>query len=129
NILVTTDYIESFDDTIAYLKQFDMGLAIYVPTFEDKYVGDNLVNMGLSSGKFSQYMKAGLPTITSRVGLYETLNNQYNFGFTVNTTDELRSVLSSNIEYKTLQKNALRLFDEKLDPTSSLQKYIQENLN
>lgn len=129
NILVTTDYIESFDDTIAYLQQFDMGLAIYVPTFEDKYVGDNLVNMGLSSGKFSQYMKAGLPTITSSVGVYTSLNNQYNFGFTIDTVDELQKVLSTNIHWEELKQNAFKLFTQKLDPTPTLNKYVQENLN
>lgn len=129
NIIVTTDYIESFDDTIAYLQQFDMGLAIYVPTFEDKYVGDNLVNMGLSSGKFSQYMKAGLPTITSNVGLYQQLNSKYNFGFTIENVDELSTILSTEINLNTLKKNALKLFDEKLDPTELLTEYVTQNLN
>ncbi len=129
NLFITTDYIESFDDAVAYVKQFDLGLAFYVPDFNDRYIGENIYHIGFASGKFSQYMKAGLPTVASNLPTYIELNKEFKFGFTIENTDELSNVLTTAIDYKTLHKNALHLFESKLDPTQNLLTYINENLN
>ncbi|MBS1627462.1 MAG: hypothetical protein JSR09_06170 [Bacteroidetes bacterium] len=126
NFFISTDYISSFNQTIDYLTQFDLGFVFYVPDFNNMYVGENIYNIGLASGKFSQYMKAGLPAITVNLPTYVELNNEYNFGYTINTVDEIPVILNNNINYKLLSQNTLRLFKEKLNPTIRLNQYIDQ---
>jgi len=126
NLFISTDYIDSFNQTIDYLRQFDLGLVFYVSGANSMYTGENIYHIGFASGKFSQYMKAGLPTITINLPTYMDLNKEYNFGYTVNGADEIEDVLNTVIDYKLLSQNALRLFKEKLDPTIVLNKYIDQ---
>lgn len=126
NLFISTDYIDSFNQTIDYLRQFDLGLVFYVSGANSMYTGENIYHIGFASGKFSQYMNAGLPTITINLPTYMDLNKEYNFGYTVNGADEIEDVLNTVIDYKLLSQNALRLFKEKLDPTIVLNKYIDQ---
>jgi len=56
------------------LEQFDIGIAFYKPIFNssnfsfsphNKYLGLNIQNVGLASGKFSSYLRAGLPVLVN----------------------------------------------------------------
>jgi hypothetical protein len=124
NIYLTTDYIESYGQTIAYLKQFDIGLVFYVPVLGDKWIGENIYNIGLSSGKFSMFMKAGIPTIASNLPTYKKLNDEYNFGFLIKDKSDLLDILNNEIDLEYYKNNCLKLFNEKINPTQILNEYI-----
>ncbi len=130
NIIISEDYIENFSDALNFIKEFDVGLCLYCPDYNVPYLGENIFHLGLSSGKFSLFMKAGIPTITTRLPIFEELNGKYNFGSIIDSSAQLI------VEIKKLTKDnesrkldCLQLFEEKLNPSKELQKYINLFLN
>lgn len=125
---ISVDYIASYQDTIAFIQQFNLGLVLYQPNYEYRYIGDNIYHIGLASGKFAQFMQAALPVITSNLPTYVTLNQTYNFGFTISNINDIHEVLTKEINYNLLSANAQKLFKERIDPTEVLKNYINQNL-
>lgn len=124
NLILSNEYIGSFAESVDFLKQFDYGFAFYNADGR-KYTGDNIYNIGLASGKFSMYMKAGLPTFTNNLPFYESLNCKYNFGMTFKSVLDFKSIKNIKEEdYRNYQINCSRLFEELLDPTEGITKYI-----
>jgi O-antigen biosynthesis protein len=62
---------ETFDN-FRLMKEFiqsaDAGIALYRPMPDDKYLGQNMKYVGLSSGKISSYLQHGIPVITHDIG-------------------------------------------------------------
>lgn len=115
-----------------YLNMFDIGLALYFPykIKDDIYTGKNIDFIGLSSGKFSTYMMLGIPTITMFNPVYQSLNNEFRFGYVMQSINELPyalAVVSKN--YTEYKKGCLRLYEARLNPQvtlNSLFEYIKE---
>jgi hypothetical protein len=125
NLVLSNIYINSFDDSILFLKQFDLATAFYIPD-NGLYTGKNIYNIGLSSGKFSMYMKAGLPTFTVDLPTYQELNSKYNFGFTVKSPQEFSEKLKLNFNKNEYELNCFRLYKELLEPRKIIQNYFDE---
>ncbi len=115
NILFSvTPYGES--DFEEMLGSADIGLTLYKPTFTNPYFGKNIETIGLASGKFSYYMKCGIPTISVRQPLYRELLKTYNFGIDIDDFRELPdALLSIKKNHSTYSHQAKKLFKEKLD--------------
>lgn len=101
---------EAFEDLAAFLKGFDIALALYYPNYDGPYYGKNMQEIGLSSGKFSMYMMLGIPTIVTACKTYNELIKKYKFGAVIEDVKELKGVI--NVEYskdsvKTLYKDVL----------------------
>jgi hypothetical protein len=56
------------DDMTAFVQSADLGVALYCPTYETEWVGRNILHMGLSSGKISQFLQSGVPVATHEIG-------------------------------------------------------------
>ena len=95
----------------------DIGLAFYKQAPPGRLFQKNIKHMGLSSGKFSSYVKYGLPVITlSDQSTYQKLIKEYSFGKTIASFDELPEAINSILSnYNFHSKEAKRLFAEKLD--------------
>jgi hypothetical protein len=94
----------------------DIGLALYQPDPSSPYTGRNIENVGLSSGKFSLYMKFGLPTITTAQPVYRALLERYNFGEVLTDVAELPQALRRiRANLNRHREDAKRLFEEQLD--------------
>lgn len=128
DIIITNNYIDYFENTILYLKQFDFATVFYTPILGLKFIGDNIYNIGLSSGKFSLCMKAGLPAFTSNLPTYININKEYEYGFIVDNVSDIVEVLDSSINIEHYRENSIRLFEEKLNPTNILNEYIMNYL-
>ncbi|MBE6312308.1 MAG: glycosyltransferase family 4 protein [Bacteroidales bacterium] len=85
---------EAFEDLAAFLKGFDLALALYYPNFDNPYYGKNMQEIGLSSGKFSMYMMLGLPTIVTACKTYNELIKKYKFGAVIEEVKELKDVMN-----------------------------------
>jgi len=105
---------DSFNDLGAFLKGFDIALALYYPNNESAYYGRNMQEIGLSSGKFSMYMMLGLPTIVTPCKTYEQLLKQYRFGAVLSDERQIAECLM-RIDAN-CGKEAKRLYDEILQP-------------
>lgn len=124
NQLILSDtYIRDYEDAIEFLRQFDVGLALYVPN-EDIYKGKNIYNIGYASGKFSSYMAAGIPVIASSLPTYTALNSNFNFGFTVENEKQFLEILHQSPDFKVLKSNCLTVFEKVLNPSESMDRYI-----
>lgn len=114
NVIFSTEPMgeEEYD---ALVRSCDVGLVSYRATYASPYHGQNIATIGLSSGKFAHYMRAGLPTVTVRMRHLEDLRKRYPFGVDVDSAagipDALRSMAGRRAE---LGREARRLFDEVL---------------
>jgi len=126
NIIISNDYIEDSETTIEFLKQFDAGFVFYIQS-QSIYTGKNIFNIGLSSGKFSHLMAAGVPAITNNLPTYFELLKKYDFGYIINNEIELQKLLNEEINFSLKKENCIKLFDEILNPKIDLDRYV-ENL-
>jgi hypothetical protein len=68
------------DHMTAFIQSADLGLALYWPTFETEWVGQNIQHIGLSSGKISQFLQSGVPVATHELGEISDLIHFYKAG-------------------------------------------------
>jgi hypothetical protein len=93
----------------------DIGLVLYKPVSKNKYLQKNIETIGLASGKFSVYMKYGLPVISIKQKTFGELLETYKFGKNLDTFSEIPGALEEILNgYEIYQKGALQLFSEKL---------------
>jgi hypothetical protein len=108
-------------DYNAFLSCCQIGLAIYIPNTIDFFAGKNIIEIGLSSGKFSTYMMLGLPTVTTSNSIYKELNEIYDFGETIKNIEELPDKLNKiKSNYATKLKGCSEIFKNELDPSSRI---------
>ena len=105
---------DSIDDMGGILAGVTAGLAFYEPDFKGPYTGNNLVYIGMASGKISTYLRYGVPAIMNEIGLYANEARQYSFGCVVDNPEDIVAVLGDigSMEYR---RNALDYFSTRLD--------------
>jgi len=93
----------------------NIGLVLYKP-MAYRYALKNIQTIGFSSGKFSVYMKYGLPIISIGQQTYTQLLAGYAFGENLTSFQEIPAALQRvRAKYAHHQAEAQRLFYEKLD--------------
>lgn len=98
------------------LASADIGLVLYKPTKSNKYTGKNIENMGLSSGKFSSYMKCGIPIISINQEYYKKMLKSYEFGLDIDDFKAMPEALFKIKEnYNDYCNGVKRLFEERLN--------------
>lgn len=106
----------SIADYEALLDSADVGLALYRPMEKERYVQGNLATIGLSSGKVSAYLQAGLPIVVNRLEGPAGLVDNYACGQVVDTPKEIGAALSRiAADYDRCSEGALRCFAEELE--------------
>lgn len=121
-VILSNDYINSAEEAVAFLKQFDVGFVFYI-TDKSIYTGKNIYHIGNASGKFSHFMAAGIPVITNALPTYKNLNVKYNFGFIVENQNELSHLINQPQDYSGKNENCKKLFEDVLNPNTSLEYY------
>lgn len=115
NIILSTEPLEIKEYEIM-VASADIGLLLYKPMPPSRFHQKNIVTMGLSSGKFSSYMKSGVPSISVNQKTYEKLLNQYQFGINIHDfnllSDTINKIYSNHLHYSNESK---RIFQEMLD--------------
>lgn len=81
--------INDMDDLLKVIASADVGIGFFAPTFETKYECKNMWFIGLSSGKFGMYLKAGLPVIINEVGEMSDLVRKYDLGIVVTKNSDI----------------------------------------
>jgi len=115
NVRVSTEPL-SVSEYEKLLASVDIGLTLYKRN-PSKHEQKNVLNIGLSSGKFAYYMKYGLPVITLvNQNTYKNLLKSYAFGIDIADIKDLPDALikvRKNSEHH--RSEAQKLFKEKLD--------------
>ena len=115
NVVLSTEPLPA-DDYEQLVASADIGLVFYKPEPLSPFGRKNLQIIGLSSGKFSFYMKYGLPVISIGQQSYQELLKAYAFGENVSSFSEMPAALMRvRTNYDQHQTEARRLFSEKLD--------------
>jgi hypothetical protein len=95
-IYIDETYIKNFDDAIKYLKQFNCGLCLYIPDYKSIYTGKNIEHIGLSSGKFSMFINAGVNLICSKQEPFNEIIRKNKIGLCIdNSSDNLIQALNN----------------------------------
>jgi glycosyltransferase involved in cell wall biosynthesis len=95
----------------------DVGIALYNPRSRgDGMVDRNMELMGYSSGKLSDYLHAGLPSIVNRLPGPQDLVEGRECGICVDSAEELAGALDAIFrDYVRFSSNACCCFDEVLE--------------
>lgn len=105
-VVLSCDPLPS-DQLRELVSSADIGLAIYEPT------DDNMLNMGLSSGKIAEYLKSGLPIVISNLRGTADIVKKYNCGVVIDKLegieDAIRSIL---MNYEMYSESSVRCFNE-----------------
>ena len=116
-----------FLDYAKFLSKCDIGIALYFPNDVDFFAGKNIIEIGLSSGKFSTYMMLGIPTITTSNDIYKELNKTYNFGDTINDVSEISEALDEiKKDYDQKVIGCKKVYEKVLDPVSGIEKLVNQ---
>jgi hypothetical protein len=112
--IILSDQPLPFDEYEELVASADIGLVLYKPGSRTRYEQKNIENIGLASGKFSFYMKYGIPVISVNQKFYTTLLKDYAFGEVINTFEEMPVALDRiKANYVHHQAEARRLFLDK----------------
>lgn len=132
NVVLSTEFL-SITEYELMLRSVDIGLVL-IKSMDGKHTQKNIMNIGLSSGKFSFYMKYGLPVISiTHQSNYRELLKLYKFGIAIPNFEEMPYALCEvrkNLDF--FGSEAQRLFREKLDFDlywPHLRSYILSNFN
>jgi len=112
-----------FEELAVFLSGFDLALALYYPNNENPYYGKNMLEIGLSSGKFAMYMMLGIPTIVTPCDIYNQLIKKFLFGAVLEDISQFAVVLSTTGFSK---QGALDLYNNSLDPANRLALYLDQ---
>lgn len=116
------------DDFIKLIQVCHAGLAFYTPDYENWLTGKNLQNIGLASGKFSNYISAGLPVITTAQPVFIKLAKQYSCARIMNQPGEVNTLLAEfeNESKEKLLNDTQDLFQHYLSPIEGMNSFIKE---
>lgn len=102
-----------FDSMADIFSGVDVGLAFYVPKSGHPFLGKNIENIGLSSGKISTYLRHGVPVITNVHGELAKLIDIYGAGKVVSGVGDL--CLALNDISPEMRNGASQLFQDVFD--------------
>lgn len=117
-VFVSDSAAQMVDDLGSILAGVSIGLAFYKPKhtsrFSDRYEGNNLRYLGLSSGKISTYLRYGIPVLLNEIGIYAEEARRFGFGRVVERPECIKDVLDE-LDGDEYRNNARTYFSEKLD--------------
>jgi hypothetical protein len=94
-VFINQDPVADISEMQSILDGVSYGLAFYKPIYTNKYLGKNIENIGLASGKISTYCKNNIPVITNANGIISELLLEYNAGFFIKDITQLPSKIDS----------------------------------
>jgi hypothetical protein len=127
-VILHDESFADYEEYLNFLQIADIGLALYFSDYMSPFNGKNIEEIGLSSGKFSCYMLAAIPTITTPNEIYKELNERYDFGGIASSTSSILFEIN-RIKMDDRKDNCQLLFKEQLDFSLFLGPYLNELCN
>ena len=105
-----------------FINDYDIGLAIYQnDTSNPGTLGRNMENIGLSSGKFSMFMKMGIPVIMKSHPFMLSLVSNKAIGFMLDSPSEWDKAIDYIARnYNALSKNCISFYENRLNPSNTM---------
>ena len=114
-IFFSSEPCEKFNDLSILLHSADAGIAFYKPCYTCSLDGNNIKNIGLSSGKLAVYLQHGLPVITNATEPWTSYIKTYNLGMVIKEPRDIENCFNQNITREDFKENCYRFFYEYLD--------------
>jgi hypothetical protein len=115
NVFLSSEPLD-MDQYEQLVASADIGLVLYKPAPPSRYTQKNIQSIGLSSGKFSFFMKYGIPVISIKQQTYEELLTEYTFGENIDSLNNMpQALMRIKSDYSHYRLEAQRLFADKLD--------------
>jgi len=128
NLILHDKTFKTYNDYINFLSIFDYGIVIYKEG-GGIYTGLNIKEIGLSSGKFSSYMYAGLPSVLYNCTVYKQLIDKHNIGVIATTEMDL----SYHIQHQSLanrkKEDCVQFYEKVLNPQRQINHFIDSLIN
>ena len=115
SIYISNESYPTPKDLSEMLHSADLGIALYKPTFDGIYTGNNLKFLGLSSGKIATYLQHGIPILTNENGLISDYIRESGAGYIIDDLKEISERLESINPKGCERAGGYTLFKEKLD--------------
>jgi len=104
----------------ALVGSADIGIALYRNT------GQNVSQIGLSSGKLAQYLKCGLPVVTTDFPSLRRIIEGYRCGICVSDPQEVEQAVSKILaHYDTYSANSVVCYNELFSPEKHFDKVLE----
>lgn len=126
-VILHDEIFNDYDDYLSFLKMFDYGLVLY-ESDGGIFTGNNIKEIGLSSGKFSTYMAVGLPSLLANCTTYTKLVKSAAIGAVLSEEEDL-SFHIKNQTLSNLKKEAcIAFYDKALNPDLLINSFITNEL-
>jgi hypothetical protein len=100
----------------ALVQSADVGIVFYCVQPGSTYQQDNLVHIGLSSGKLAYFLQAGVPVVVSDQPSLRRLATTYQCGEVAADPALTRpAIVRILADYETYSRNAVTCFNQELD--------------
>ena len=117
--VLSTDSLP-YEEITTLMASATVGLAIY------KTDDDNLVNMGMSSGKLAEFLRCGVPAVVSDFPGMRDLVEQYGIGRAVRSASEVQAAIRAILaDYENFRAKSARCFAERLALEIHIQNVVQ----
>ena len=107
--------IDSFDELLRVIASADLGVSFFKPTLETRYEGKNMLFIGLSSGKFPLYLKAGLPVMINEVGEMSELVRTHGLGRVVSRVSDIDPAFLDQLNPEDTRRRCQELYATRFD--------------
>ena len=96
------------------LHSADLGIALYKSHLNSIWLGKNIRNVGMASGKISSYLQHGLPVLVNEIGEYSDSVRQYELGIVIDDRHPIKLSVCNN-DLSRWRQNCYSFFDSRLD--------------
>ncbi|MCX7148600.1 MAG: hypothetical protein NTY05_04180, partial [Rhodocyclales bacterium] len=93
----------------------DLGVCLFKPTLETRYEGKNMLFIGLSSGKFSLYLQAGLPVMINEVGEMSELVRTHGLGRVVSSASDINPAFLDQMHPEDTRRRCKELYAKRFN--------------
>ena len=115
NLKISSEYFAEEQNFYEFVSQAYIGYAMYRSIKGSKYLGKNVEDLGLSSGKISTFLSCGVPIITNITGEFATLIKEFEAGVVISEASEISEAVASISKARELySEGASALFEQKL---------------
>jgi hypothetical protein len=97
------------------INSADVGLVLYDIDTLSPYTGKNILFIGLGSGKFSMYLKYGIPVMTSNNTSIADIVSKYQLGYVVQNINAINPKYFDTLNINELRENCRSFFGKYLD--------------
>lgn len=112
------------DELAVLTASADIGWASYRLTPENWTTGDNLLHVGLSSGKIGSYAMAGVPVLARYLPSVDAALQTGGFGYSYRRLEEVPGLVKRiRSERAALSEAARRFYEDRLNPSRAIRHY------